>query len=536
MTVDMNENQKLIDEMKDLQEQTLKLSLEVSDLRNKNNDYAIKNDDLLEQNSLIQEELNMFKEQLKTKNDYITDQLQSMTKSESGLKKKLEDVEIELNSKSEQLRGINVEYDKLQNSVLPLEKEILELRVKESNFNEKLQTAKSHIEREKKLSQKLKDQVILDNKKIIDLNRQVREMERILKRKNPDSVSALILTANSEHEKINTEKVKLLEDRIASLEKEIKVKEDVAQEKLVDFQKKFSEMKERYLTQVMELEEKLLEFTVKNQKVCNDMFTQTTLKIVENKSVETTKKEDKDKLSGVVERDEKKDNKPMKVGPKSQNVKEDTHLIATIRGLKLELSNKDKTLLKLTKDYQELQKTNRRLQKEREKLLNDKKTFRTVEFDKINRSTGSDSRPTSSKASDLNDQNSNFYPNANLSNSNSNQKLSGSTQKLYNPLQYSENTENYMTKKLMDENEILKEELDKIKKDFMSLKNKRLHDLNLLQEEHEREMAALVKEYSVKFGDSKVVKLQVCNNCDFFFFQFILSIVYLKFSRVIYWK
>ncbi|XP_046750010.1 centrosomal protein of 162 kDa isoform X1 [Diprion similis] len=507
VTVDMNENQKLIDEMKDLQEQNLKLALEVSDLRSKNNDYAMKNDDLIQQSSLVKEELSMFKEQLKTKNNYITDQLQTMTKSESSLKKELEDIKVELNSKSEQLRSTKIEFDKLQNNILPMEKEILELRVKESNLNEKLQVAKSHIEREKQLSQKLKDQVILDNKKITDLNRQVREMERILKRKNPDSVSALILTANSEHERINTEKVKLLEERIASLEREIKVKEDVAQEKLSDFQKKFAEMKERYMTQVMELEEKLLEFTVKNQRLYNDMFTQTTSKHVENKSVETSKREDKERLS-LVEKDEKKEVKPMKVGPKSQNVKEDTHLIATIRGLKLELSNKDKTVLKLTKDFQELQKTNRRLQKEREKLLNDKKSFRNSDFDKLTRSTGSESRPTSSKASDVNDQNSNFYPNANLTHSNSNQKLSGSMHKLYNPLQYSENTENYMMKKLIDENEILKEELDKINKDFMALKNKRLHDLNLLQEEHEREMAALVKEYSVKFGESKVVKLQ----------------------------
>lgn len=504
-TVGMNENQKLIDEMKDLQEQTLKLNLEISDLRNKNNDYAMKNDDLTEQSSLVKEELAMFKEQLKTKNNYITDQLQTMSKTESGLKKELENVKVELNSKTEQLRGIKIEFDKLQNNVMPLEKEIMELRVKESNFNEKLQIAKSHIEREKQLSQKLKDQVILDNKKIIDLNRQVREMERILKRKNPDSVSALILTANSEHERINTEKVKLLEERIAALEKEIRVKEDVAQEKLADFQKKFAEMKERYANQVMELEEKLLEYTVKNQKIYNDMFTQTTYKNMENKSVETNKKEEKDKLGVNCDREEKKEIKPMKVGPKSQNLKEDTHLIATIRGLKLELSNKEKTILKLTKDFQELQKTNKRLQKEREKLLNDKKTYRTVDFDKMSRSTGSDSRPTSSKASD-NDHNSNFYQNANA-----NQRLSGSTQKLYNPLQYSENTENYVTKKLMNENEILKEELEKINKDFMTLKNKRLHDLNLLQEEHEREMATLVKEYSVKFGDSKVVKLQVCN-------------------------
>uniref|UniRef100_V9IKP7 Centrosomal protein of 162 kDa n=1 Tax=Apis cerana TaxID=7461 RepID=V9IKP7_APICE len=97
-------------------------------------------------------------------------------------------------------------------------------------------------------------------------------MERILKRKNPDSVSALILTANSEQEKIGAEKVKLLEDRILSLENEIKAKDELAQQKLIEFQKKFSDMKEKYTTQIIELDGKLLEANMKDRKVYNDMF------------------------------------------------------------------------------------------------------------------------------------------------------------------------------------------------------------------------------------------------------------------------
>jgi len=382
--------------------------------------------------------------------------------------------------------------EKFQQNVLPLEKELLELRVKEGNFQEKLLISKSHVEREKQLTQRLKDQVILDNKKIMDLNRQVRELERILKRKNPDSVSALILTANSEQEKIGSEKVKLLEERIASLENEIKTKEDIAQQNLVDLQKKFSDMKEKYTTQVMELEAKLLEATVKEHKLYNDMFTQTTMRYVESKSAENNKRDDR--ASTVEDKKEK-----MKVGPKSQNPKEDTHLIATIRGLKLEIANKDKAVSKITKEYQELQKTNRRLQKEREKLLNDRRSFRSMDFDKAFRGM---------KNGEANDQNSNVYQNGHVSDS---QRLSSSTTKLYDPMQYTENGKNGIIKKLTNENDILKEELNKMNKDFMALKSKRLHDLNLLQEEHEREMATLVKEYSVKIGDSKVVKLQVCN-------------------------
>ncbi|XP_011264198.1 centrosomal protein of 162 kDa isoform X2 [Camponotus floridanus] len=482
-----NDMQQLTDRVKDLQEETLKLNLEVSELKEKNADCLLKNDDLNQQNSLLTDELEMFKEQLRAKNNFITDRLQVMSTAELELKKQIEDLSIKLSSKSEHLRVTKQELEKFQRDVLPLEKELMELRIKEGNLQEKLHISKSHIEREKQLTQKLKDQVILDNKKIIDLNRQVRELERILKRKNPDSVSALILTANSEQEKIGSEKVKLLEERIASLENEIKDKENIAQQNLVDLQKKFSDMKEKYMTQITELEAKLLEATAKEHKLYNDMFTQT-VRHVESKSVETNKRDDKTSAK----EEEKKDQKAMKVGPKSQNPKEDAHLIATIRGLKLEITNKDKAISKITKEYQELQKTNRRLQKEREKLLNDRRSFRSMDFEKAFRGM---------KNGEGNDQNSNVYQNGHVSDS---QRLSSSTPKLYDPMQYTENGKNGVIKKLTNENDILKEELNKINKDFMALKSKRLHDLNLLQEEHEREMATLVKEYSIKFGDSKV--------------------------------
>ncbi|XP_012278649.1 centrosomal protein of 162 kDa isoform X2 [Orussus abietinus] len=495
-----NESQQLLDRIKDLQEEALKTRLEVSALREKNTDYSMKNDDLIQQNSLLKEELEMFKEQLRTKNNYINDQLQMMTTAESELKKQVEDQRVELGSKTEQLRSTRFELEKLRQEVLPMEKELLDLKQKEVYMKEKLQVSKSHVEREKQLSLKLKDQVILDNKRILDLTRQVREMERILKRKNPDSVSALILAANSEHEKIGTEKVRLLEERITVLEGEIKIKEDSAQRMLLDFQKKFTEMKDRYDSQVLDLEGKLLEATEMKRKVFNDMFTQTANTHVESKGVETLKREEATKAASF-DRDEKKEPKAVKVGPKSQNPKEDAHLIATIRGLKLELTNKEKTVSKLTKEFQELQKTNRRLQKEREKLLNERKSVRSLETDR-NGKGPSDPKSITPKTTE-NDQNSNVYQNGHLPASNS-QRLSASNQRLYDPLQYSESGETATTKRLVNENDILKEELNKVNRDFMALKNKRLHDLNLLQEEHEREMAALVKEYSIKFGDSKV--------------------------------
>ncbi|XP_066597511.1 centrosomal protein of 162 kDa [Prorops nasuta] len=494
-----DENQRWTERIKDLEEENLKLNLEISKLKQKNTDYTLKNDDLSQQNDLLADELAIFKDQLITKNNFITERLQAMTTTEMELKKQIEELTVKLSSKTEQLRITKLELEKIQQTNLPLEKELLESRVKESNLQEKLQLAKSHVEREKQLSQKLKDQVIVDNKRIMDLNRQVREMERILKRKNPDSVSALILTANSEQERVGVEKVKLLEERIVYLENEIKSNEEIAQQKLLDFQNKFSEVKEKYTDQIADLESKLLLTSKKERKVCNNVFTQTALGRFESKSVQTNKIEEKP----MEYKDERKDQKKAF----KQSIKEDAHLIATIRGLKLELANKEKTILKVSKEFQDLQKTTKKLQKEREKFLNEKKMYKNGDLERTKSLTNSETRLLGSKGTEGNDPNSNVYQNGHMSDPTIH-KLSNSNHKIYDPLQYTDDRDSTLNKRLTEENGILKEELNKMNKDFMALKNKRLHDLNLLQEEHEREMANLVKEYSINYGDSKTVKLQ----------------------------
>ncbi|XP_014218143.1 centrosomal protein of 162 kDa [Copidosoma floridanum] len=476
--------QEVQEKWKDLQEENVKYNIEVSDLRQKNSELSLKCEDATQQNLLLQEELEMIKDQLRAKNDFITDRLQTMTTNELELRKEVEDLKVDLHSKTEQLKLIKVDYDRFQQSVEPLERELVDLRSKCTLYQEKLQVAKNNCEREKQLTQKLKDQVILDNKNIMDLNRQVREMERILKRKNPDSVSALILTANSENEKLNVEKVKFLEDRIAFLECEIRSKEDVAQAKLLDIQKKFTDMKDKYSTQVLELEQKM-KTSPRDKKAYSEAGTQTMHQNLESRNSEPNLSE---KLNGN------------RIGLKSQNLKEDIHLIATIRGLKIELTNKDKIIAKVNKDLQEMQKTNRKLQKEREKLLNERKTL-----EKANKiMTSSDSKLTSLKMVE-GDSNSNFYHNGPLANG----KRSSSMQKLYDQTQISDNVDtNNKVKKLTTENEVLKEEVSRLNKDFMALKNKRLQDLNLLQEEHEKEIDLIVKEYNINLGDTKALKLQ----------------------------
>ena len=135
----VNANQELIEKLKDLQEENLKLNIEVSDFKQKNSDILLKNEDVTQQNSLLQEELEMIKDQLRAKNDFITDRLQAMTTNELDLRKQVEDLKVELHSKTEQLKLIKEDYDKFHQSVAPLENELLDLRTKCTYYQDKLQ-------------------------------------------------------------------------------------------------------------------------------------------------------------------------------------------------------------------------------------------------------------------------------------------------------------------------------------------------------------------------------------------------------------
>lgn len=129
----------VLDKIKDLQEEILRLNLEITELKQKNSDLLLKNEDFLQQNSLLQEELEMIKDQLRAKNDFITDRLQSMTTNELELRKQVEDLKVELHSKTEQLKSVKIDYEQFQESLLPVENELMDLRTKCSYYQEKLQ-------------------------------------------------------------------------------------------------------------------------------------------------------------------------------------------------------------------------------------------------------------------------------------------------------------------------------------------------------------------------------------------------------------
>ncbi|KAJ8712408.1 hypothetical protein PYW07_005250 [Mythimna separata] len=282
---------------------------------------------------------------------------------------------------------------------------------------------------------------------IHDLQRQVKEMEMILRRKHPDSVSALIVASKSST--VEDNKKKLLEERIARLEQELKDKEDHFQGILMTLQEKFGDMKQKYESHIIDVERQLMDDRKVNTELKhklngahrNDAATQTVTRNKHTVSTQTFIKPDR--ASSAVSR-------------LSQNsalilnrLKEDSYLVATIKGLQSELTVKQRTIAKINRETEELRKNLRNLQKEKEVLLN-------------------------------------FHPHKKTVN------RSKSTENILarmNTEMEAELTEIRKQKEvLMQERNTLLDSLKRTNEEFILLKKKRIQDLHTLQLAHEKEL------------------------------------------------
>ncbi|NXT01416.1 CE162 protein, partial [Jacana jacana] len=97
-----------------------------------------------------------------------------------------------------------------------------------------------------------------DAKRIQDLERQIREMEGILKRRHPNSLPALIYAAAAAEKRndlsARTDTVDFLEKRIKKLETELEGKDDEAKKSLRAMEQQFQKIKTQYEQRLVELE------------------------------------------------------------------------------------------------------------------------------------------------------------------------------------------------------------------------------------------------------------------------------------------
>ncbi|XP_017298046.2 golgin subfamily A member 1-like [Diaphorina citri] len=164
-----------------------------------------------------------------------------------------------------------------------------------------------------------------------DLRRQVKELEIIVKKRNTTGC----LTITGQEFFPETEKIKQLESQLADKDKLI--------EKLTQ---NVNVTTEKYKANLEQLENQL---KCESDKVKAESEKLRKLKAAHTKEIEEVKK-----------------------ATKKSNNKDDAHLLATIRGLQSELLNKEKLMAKINKELDDVKKTNRTLQKEREKILSSK--------------------------------------------------------------------------------------------------------------------------------------------------------------------
>ncbi|CAH0563475.1 unnamed protein product [Brassicogethes aeneus] len=370
---------------------------------------------------------------------------------------------------------LKTSYDDVLYSNKNLERRVIEMDTTLNKYKaellnvqkikDRLLESETHLSKlldvEKLSNKSMKLQNDKDARCIQDLNRQIKEMERIIARKHPDSVSALIVAAKKDETDSTLTARKILEDRIKTLEQEATTRDNQSSKVFVEIQDKFNLMKGKYESHIEDLELHVsdLKSQLKRKVDTYDVYTQT--------AVEEQKIPQKESHSVSVQTETVVAKAPKVAPVKRQESKSEAHLIATIRGLQADVTNKEKIAMKLQKDVDELRKTNRRLQKEREgslKSLNDKKEFRSYP----------DKLALQSKAS-------------------SDISLDDDARLLKN------------------ERDKLQKQLRRLEEDYQILKDKRIFDLTTLQEAHECEIANYVSTITPLREQLEVVQVSLAN-------------------------
>ncbi|XP_074752080.1 centrosomal protein of 162 kDa isoform X4 [Athene noctua] len=214
-----------------------------------------------------------------------------------------------------------------------------------------------------------------DAKRIQDLERQIREMEGILKRRYPNSLPALIYAAAAA-EKTNdlsakTNTVDFLERRIKKLETELEGKDDEAKKSLRAMEQQFQKIKIQYEQRLVELEQLLAyRFMSESSKLNGDKASSTELE-QELQNLKTTHQITIKNLQTEIE-NLKSQNSQLKLKSKKDNKDlESTDSQMKQGNAKDRLLKLNEELVTKNREIQDLTKTVEKLQKERMVMLSD---------------------------------------------------------------------------------------------------------------------------------------------------------------------
>ncbi|ETE71491.1 Protein QN1-like protein, partial [Ophiophagus hannah] len=254
-----------------------------------------------------------------------------------------------LDKDAARLRGAKEEIDKLKVEV------------------EKLRSEAGHHSAQQRT--RLKNRAA-DAKRIQDLERQVKEMEGILKRRYPNSLPALIYaaaTAASEGDgdaspKNNT--VEFLERRVKKLETELEGKDDEAKKSLRAMEQQFQKIKLQYEKRIEELEQLLAYKLLNEPQKLQDSFDQELCKVNEahQETVQNLQAEIHSLRSHVAQLESQKNPRDDDADLQSLEYQvEQARAKAQLVRLNQEMIAKNREIKDLTKTVERLQKERRRM-------------------------------------------------------------------------------------------------------------------------------------------------------------------------------
>ncbi|KAH8251143.1 hypothetical protein KR038_009320 [Drosophila bunnanda] len=228
------------------------------------------------------------------------EQIACSVSREHALKHEIDQLQERLKDTEERLASVRLQSDSLSqtqralrehNGRLQEESEMLKLDVQHLNecasvLRSELQAARrdrsealqlqrslrAELEEVQQERRRMGENKEKDGRIIQDLQRQCREMERILMRKHPDSVSALIVASKNPgmcplNDQENMNSRKLLEQRIAQLESDAKEQDRKAQQILANVQARFNSVQAKYETHIADLETQVLSLQEINTKL-----------------------------------------------------------------------------------------------------------------------------------------------------------------------------------------------------------------------------------------------------------------------------
>ncbi|XP_058502714.1 centrosomal protein of 162 kDa [Solea solea] len=278
-----NENSRLLSELSIMREQMSKTSRPAENVCLM--DHARRITDLLAEIKTFQRNEAKLSEDIHR----LRQEKQALDTDLQLLKKERDLAKVQVMSTSaDKTSEIHVLEDKHREEVLALKKKLQWFAENQELLDRdatRLKTAAAEIEQLKQQVEKLKMEVgkrssehqrkarekSVDVKKMQDLQRQVKELEQILRHRNPNSLPALMYAAASAgHEEDgaadkttrNKKVTALLEDRIQHLEAELENHDEEAKRSLRAMEQQFHSVKLRYEQQISELEQKLQQKTI----------------------------------------------------------------------------------------------------------------------------------------------------------------------------------------------------------------------------------------------------------------------------------